>query len=321
MLLVAGDIAGCTWSGDENTASVVNGLAGTVVTLGDNVYPNGTLSEFTSCYAPSWGQFKARTRPTPGNHDYNTPGATGYFDYFNGAGNQTGPAGDRSLGYYSFDVGTWHIVVLNSECETSTGLWLKGGCAAGSAQETWFKADLAAATTNNVIVTWHKPRYSSSTEHGNSSHMQALWKVAYDRGVDLVLVGALAQLRALRPDERERRRRRDLRHARDRRRHRRRLLPRLHHTRRHERGAQLGHARRAEADAARLELRVAVRPRGGEDVRRRGHAGRARAAAAPDPLRCPDGRARLSWSAMGAPRAPIPTAGSGLIALALLLPR
>jgi hypothetical protein len=189
VLLVAGDIAGCTWSGDENTASVVNGLAGTVVTLGDNVYPNGTLTEFTSCYAPSWGQFKARTRPTPGNHDYNTPGATGYFDYFNGAGNQTGPAGDRSRGYYSFDLGTWHIVVLNSECETTTGLWLKGGCAAGSAQETWFKADLAAATTNNVIVTWHKPRYSSSTEHGNSSHMQALWKVAYDRGVDLMLAG------------------------------------------------------------------------------------------------------------------------------------
>ena len=139
MLLVAGDIAGCTWSGDQNTATVVNGLAGTVVTLGDNVYPNGTLTEFTSCYGPSWGQFKARTRPTPGNHDYNTPGASGYYDYFNGAGNQTGPAGNRSLGYYSFDVGTWHVVVLNSECETSTGLWLKGGCAAGSAQETWLE--------------------------------------------------------------------------------------------------------------------------------------------------------------------------------------
>jgi acid phosphatase type 7 len=189
VLLAAGDIAGCTWTGDETTAALVNALPGTIVTLGDNVYPNGTASEFANCYAPSWGQFKARTRPTPGNHDYNTAGASGYFDYFNGVGAQTGPAGNRALGYYSFDVGSWHIVVLNSECEATTGLWLKNGCAAGSDQEIWLKTDLANAPTNNIIVTWHKPRFSSSTEHGNSSHMQALWQAAYTGGADLVLSG------------------------------------------------------------------------------------------------------------------------------------
>jgi hypothetical protein len=189
VLLVAGDIASCGWSTDTDTAALVDGMAGTVLTLGDNVYPNGTAAEFASCYDPTWGRFKSRTRPTPGNHDYNTTGASGYFDYFNGPGNQSGPAGDRSRGYYSFDVGTWHVVVLNSECEPSSGLWLRNGCAAGSAQETWLKADLAAAPTNNIILAWHKPRFSSSTEHGNSSHMQGFWQIAYDAGVDIVLSG------------------------------------------------------------------------------------------------------------------------------------
>ena len=192
VLITAGDIAGCSWTSDSTTATLVEGIAGTVLTLGDNVYQNGTASEFSSCYGPTWGRFKSRTRPTPGNHDYNTAGASGYFDYFNGVGAQSGPAGDRSRGYYSFDLGAWHVVVLNSECEATTGLWLKGGCAAGSAQETWFKADLAAhatAATNNIIVTWHKPRFSSSTEHGNSTHMQNFWQLAYAGGVDLVLSG------------------------------------------------------------------------------------------------------------------------------------
>jgi hypothetical protein len=189
VLVTAGDIAGCSWTSDAATATLVDGIAGTVLTLGDNVYQNGTASEFSSCYGPTWGRFKSRTRPTPGNHDYNTAGASGYFDYFNGVGAQTGPAGDRSRGYYSFELGAWHVVVLNSECEATTGLWLKGGCSAGSAQETWFKADLAAAPTNNIIVAWHKPRFSSSTGHGNSTHMQGFWQIAYAAGVDLVLGG------------------------------------------------------------------------------------------------------------------------------------
>ncbi len=189
VLITSGDIASCSWSSDQATATLVEGIAGTVLTLGDNVYPNGTASEFSSCYAPTWGRFKSRTRPTPGNHDYYTAGASGYFDYFNGAGAQTGPAGDRSRGYYSFELGSWHVVVLNSECETTTGVWLRGGCAAGSAQETWLKADLAAAPTNNIILAWHKPRFTSSSAYSGATHMQGFWQIAHQAGVDLVLSG------------------------------------------------------------------------------------------------------------------------------------
>ena len=124
VLVGAGDIAGTPWTQDTATATLVSGIPGTVFTLGDNVYPNGTADEFSNYYDPTWGAFKARTRPSIGNHEFGngvTANATPYYDYFNGVGNQTGPAGDRGLGYYSYNIGsgasTWHIVVLNSECE------------------------------------------------------------------------------------------------------------------------------------------------------------------------------------------------------------
>ena len=187
----AGDIAG-SWAGDDATADLLDGIPGTVFTIGDNAYDNGLASEFATYYDPTWGRHKARTRPAPGNHDYGngTNDGSGYFDYFNGVGNQTGPAGDRDLGYYSYDLtgnnSTWHVVVLNSECEASGGDWLPGGCAAGSAQEQWLRNDLANAPTNNIIALWHKPRYSSSTLQ---PHMQALWQALYDYGVEFVLGG------------------------------------------------------------------------------------------------------------------------------------
>src|SRR3954466_4510492 len=109
VLVGAGDIADCTSSGDEATADLLDGIAGTVFTAGDNAYPNGAASDYSSCYAPSWGRHKPRTRPAPGNHEYLTSGASGYFGYY-GAN-----AGTASLGYYSYDVGSWHIVSLNSE--------------------------------------------------------------------------------------------------------------------------------------------------------------------------------------------------------------
>ena len=184
----AGDIAG-TWSEDEDTALLLDGIPGTVFTIGDNVYPDGTASEFSTYYVPTWGRHKARTRPTAGNHDYNTPGATGYYGYFND-GNPTGPAGDNDKGYYSYDIEgdgfEWHIVVLNSECETPGGLWQPGGCAAGSTQEQWLRTDLANASTNNIIALMHKPRYSSTAL---MPHMQALWQALYDHGVDVALSG------------------------------------------------------------------------------------------------------------------------------------
>ena len=122
MIVGAGDIASCASSGDEATATLLDGIAGTVITLGDNVYDNGTSTEYTNCYDPSWGRHKARTRPSPGNHEYNTTNATGYYGYFGST------AGDPAKGYYSYDLGNWHIVVLNSNLSCAVI-----SCAAGSA--------------------------------------------------------------------------------------------------------------------------------------------------------------------------------------------
>jgi hypothetical protein len=169
----AGDIASCSSTGDEATALLLDNIAGTVFTAGDNAYESGTPSEFTSCYDPTWGRHKARTFPAPGNHDYNTPGATGYYGYFGSS------AGDPSKGYYSYDLGSWHIVALNSNVDHSTG----------SAQEQWLKADLAASTKSCTLAYWHHPRFSSGAEHGNDPSVQPLWQALYDANADLILSG------------------------------------------------------------------------------------------------------------------------------------
>src|SRR4029078_6947002 len=132
VLIAAGDIASCVSEGDEATALLVEAISGTVVTMGDNVYERGTAEQFAGCYDPTWGQFKDRTRPSPGNHDYLTPGAAGYFEYFGEA------AGELGKGYYSYDLGAWHIVALNSVC------WEVGGCGAESPQAEWLADDLQA---------------------------------------------------------------------------------------------------------------------------------------------------------------------------------
>lgn len=175
-LLAAGDIAGCSSSGDEATAALLDGLDGTVVTLGDNVYDSGTASEFTSCYGPNWGRHTSRTRPAPGNHDYRTAGAAGYFGYFGTA------AGDPTTGYYSYELGSWHIVALNSNCVQV------GGCNAGSPQESWLRADLAAHPTTCTLAYWHHPRFSFGN-YGNDTATQALWQALYDHGAEIVLSG------------------------------------------------------------------------------------------------------------------------------------
>src|ERR671920_2151378 len=105
VIVAAGDIADCASEGDEATARLVGSIEGTVLTLGDNAYPEGTAQDFEECYEPTWGQFKERTRPAPGNHEYKTGGSSAYFDYFGDA------AGDPDKGYYSYDVESWHIVV------------------------------------------------------------------------------------------------------------------------------------------------------------------------------------------------------------------
>ncbi len=178
VLVGAGDIANCARTQDEATAALVAGIPGTVFTLGDNVYPNGTAQEFTDCYAPNWGAFKDRTMPVSGNHDWNTAGAAGYFGYFGAA------AGDPSTALYSYDVGgAWHVVVLNSECAK-----IAGGCAAGSPQDQWLDADLTAAGSRNVIAMWHKPLFTSESNGGNTE-MRSLFQTLYAHGVDLVLTG------------------------------------------------------------------------------------------------------------------------------------
>jgi 3',5'-cyclic AMP phosphodiesterase CpdA len=147
-----------------------------VLTLGDNQYENGTLAKFHRSYDRSWGRLKGRTRPAPGNHDYRTAGAAGYFHYFGAR------AGRRSRGYYSFNLGGWHLLALNSECAQV------GGCAKGSRQEHWLRADLAAHPARCTLAYWHKPRFSSGM-HGNNATYTAFWQALYKAGAEVVLVG------------------------------------------------------------------------------------------------------------------------------------
>jgi fibronectin type 3 domain-containing protein len=146
----------------------------------------GLLSEYTTCYQQSWGAFKDRTRTAPGNHDFggdDSGSGAGYFDYFNGAGNVTGPAGDRDKGYYSYDIGDyWHVVSLNSECGLVSWCTL-------TAEEQWLRADLAANRSKNVIAILHRPRWSSGASSPGVSRLQPLWQALYDYGVELVLDG------------------------------------------------------------------------------------------------------------------------------------
>lgn len=173
VLVGAGDISTCTGNGDEATAALLDGIDGTVFTTGDNVYPYGASSDFLNCYDPTWGRHKARTFPSAGNHDYRTPGAAGYFNYFGAA------AGDPTKGYYSYDLGAWHIIVLNSEIPVN----------AGSPQEQWLRADLAAHQVGCTAAYWHRPRFSSGVAHGSDHTMQPLWLALYDYGADVVLNG------------------------------------------------------------------------------------------------------------------------------------
>ena len=184
MFVGVGDIAACTNTNDTDTAAVIQGIDGNVFTVGDNVYPNGTAADFTNCYAPTWGipSIKSRTRPIPGNHDWGT-GSTDNLDGYNGYfGAAATDANGKS--YYSYDIpsSNWHIVNLDSECED-----VPGGCAAGSAQELWLKADLAANSSKNVIALWHKPIFSSAGSH--LTDLQPFVNDLYAAGADLVLDG------------------------------------------------------------------------------------------------------------------------------------
>jgi len=182
VLVGAGDIASCAQENDSLTADLLDSVIGSasgeavVFTIGDNAYENGTIDEFQQCYEPTWGRHKARTHPAPGNHEYETGPADGYFQYFGAA------AGDPKQGYYSYDLGTWHVIVLNTSnhCQAIP-------CDDGSPQVEWLKADLAAHPSFCTLAIWHDPLFSSGRVHGSSRYVMPFWKVLYEQGADLIV--------------------------------------------------------------------------------------------------------------------------------------
>jgi hypothetical protein len=176
VLVGAGDIASCSSTADQRTARLLDEIDGTVFTAGDNAYPSGSTWQFRHCYDPSWGRHFARTRPSIGNHEYETPGASGYFNYF---GWRAGKAG---RGWYAYNRGAWRIYVLNSNCGQV------GGCWVGSRQERWLRADLAAHPRECVLAYWHHPRFSSGF-HGNQKQVRGFWKTLQAAGADVVVNG------------------------------------------------------------------------------------------------------------------------------------
>jgi acid phosphatase type 7 len=171
-----GDIADCTSEGDDATAALLDAHEGPIFTLGDTVYMSGTVQQFAECFDLVWGRHKARIRPAVGNHEYITPDAAPYYAYFGSA------AGDPAKGYYSYDLGAWHVVVLNSNCSEING------CEKNSTQEQWLRADLAAHPTHCTVAYMHHPRWSSG-KYGENDRVQPLVETLYEYGVDLLLAG------------------------------------------------------------------------------------------------------------------------------------
>jgi hypothetical protein len=176
VLVGAADVGWCGRPWPAQTAKLVAAIPGTVIVPGDVAYPRGTRTDFAKCYAPTWGKFRGRTRPAPGNHEYYTKDAAPYFSYFGSR------AGRKGKGWYSYDAGTWHVIVLNSNCAAV------GGCGPGSAQEGWLRADLAAHPVPCTIAYFHHPRFSSGP-HGPTVEMDAFWRALHDAGAEIVVNG------------------------------------------------------------------------------------------------------------------------------------
>jgi hypothetical protein len=177
ILVGAGDIADCTdLAGAEATAKLLEQNPGTVMAVGDLAYPDGTKENF-ECYDKTWGRVKSRTRPAVGNHEFHSTGATFYFQYFGSI------AGNSKDGFYSYELGKWHIVVLNSECTEV------GGCNPGSREEKWLRADLAAHPTACTLAYWHKPFFSSGSKHGDDPEIKPIWQALYEANADVVVNG------------------------------------------------------------------------------------------------------------------------------------
>jgi 3',5'-cyclic AMP phosphodiesterase CpdA len=179
VIAAAGDIACARECNQDATARLLlRRRFDAILALGDLQYGGATLELFQRWYGTSWGrpQLKAITHPAPGNHEYEDEGAAGYFAYFGKA------AGTRGQGWYSFDLGAWHLIALNSNCR------LAGGCGRGSQQERWLRADLAASGSRCTLAFWHHPRFSSGL-HGDDDRTAALWNDLAAAGAEVVLSG------------------------------------------------------------------------------------------------------------------------------------
>lgn len=162
--------------GDGLTAALLRGgRYEAVLALGDNQYEAGQLANYRSAYARSWGRFRSITHPVPGNHEYGTSSAAGYYRYFGVR------AGEPTKGYYSFDIGAWHLVALNSSCGAV------GGCGVSSPQGRWLKRDLAQHRHSCTLAYWHHARFSSGL-HGSDDTYDGFWRLLYAAGADVVLV-------------------------------------------------------------------------------------------------------------------------------------
>jgi hypothetical protein len=176
VLTAAGDICTSPTSPGpcQKSGDLVRSIGPTIaLTLGDNQYPDGTLSAYKAAYDKAWGSFKQQTDPVPGNHEYNTPNAGGYRSYFGVVGRT----------WYSYNVGAWHLVALDSNCSSV------GGCGSGSAQYTWLKADLADDAHTCTLAYWHHPRYSSGSTHGGTTSVEPFWKLLSADKAEIVLNG------------------------------------------------------------------------------------------------------------------------------------
>ena len=197
----AGDIACDTesefWNGGLGTEGhcrqratsdlLVGGGLAAVLPLGDTQYHVGALSDYQASFDPSWGRVKPILRPVLGNHEYGTSNARGYFDYFND-GRNNGPAGERGKGWYSYDLGSWHLIALNSNCDHVDNGAAANGCAPGSPQEHWLRADLAAHRNECTLAYFHSPLFNSGFR-GNRTFVRPFWDALYEAGVDVVLNG------------------------------------------------------------------------------------------------------------------------------------
>jgi Calcineurin-like phosphoesterase len=172
VLVGAGDIAQCTNGGvPQATARLLDSIDGTVFALGDNAYPSGTGENYRSCYDTTWGRHKSRTRPVPGNHEYDSASAAApYFDYFGAS------AGAPGLGFYSYDLGNWHVIALNSNIAVGVR----------SAQAAWLRNDLTVHAARCTLAYWHFPLFSSS-KHGNTEQMREFWRILDEFGAEVVL--------------------------------------------------------------------------------------------------------------------------------------